>query len=153
MLKVRAGRKKGSSFFVWSFDGRNEYVTPGRGGTFVTEGNGLEDSAWPTGQDGIYDPVGRFWVPIESGKFECSHCEHPESLCKHVRLRRAIRLNPRFLKHHHIRLCVNQNFLNSVMSRLPLTGSTLKVPCHYAHGVILPDAAARCGVEARVGCS
>jgi hypothetical protein len=128
MFKMRAGGKKGSSLFVWSVDGRNEHVTPGRGSTFVTEGNGLEDSAWPTGQDGIYDPVGRFWVPIESGKFECRYCEHPESLCKLVRLSRTVRLNPRFLKHHHIRLCVSQNLLNREMSRLPLTDSSLKVP-------------------------
>jgi NAD(P)-dependent dehydrogenase (short-subunit alcohol dehydrogenase family) len=36
------------------------------------------------------------------------------------------------------------------MSRLPLTDSTLKVPCHYAHGVILPDTDAQCVVEAGV---
>jgi hypothetical protein len=109
MFKMRAGGKKGSSLFVWSVDGCNEYVTPGRGSTFVTEGDGLEDSAWPTGQDGIYDPVGRLWVPIESGKFECSDCEQSESLCKLVRLSRTVRLNPRFLKHYDIRLCMNQN--------------------------------------------
>jgi hypothetical protein len=109
MLKMRAGGKKWTPLFVGSFDGRDEYVTPSRGGTFVTEGNCLEDSAWPTGQDRIHDPVGRLWVPIESSKFECSHCEHPESLGKLVCLSRTVRLNPGFLKHHDIRLCLNQN--------------------------------------------